>query len=500
MAGVLQKVQEIWPIDGYIVFIAAAIALYIPVYHRSEARKLQHIPAAGSGYAWMFYFDAVRYLVSGAKFLETGFSQAHSQIARVPSLFAGWVVVLRSREIIEEWRKGTDELFSLDNVHDSLQTEYTMSERIITNPYHIPIIRSQLQKALPQLIAPVYEEIDLSLKASIVDSPGEWTGIDPRELFVKAIAQASNRMLVGLPLCRNEEFLGVAINYTFDVVKMSTILRLFPKSVRPLVNRLLPTIENSVAKGMKYLGPMIKERKAQFEHQEGNVPDDFLQWMLEDATEEEDQDDRELGVRVLTLNFVSVHTTSTTICQATIDLAAYPQYQDELRAEAEAVVKEHGWTKEGLDKMIKIDSFIKESQRLHPVSTTLQDRLVTRDYTFKNGVTLPKGTNIALDIEHGNRQYTDPATFDPWRFYNIQRETDKPSSMTTLAPEFLSFGHGRHACPGRFFAAYEAKIALAWLLLKYDLKLKSGTRVPDILFGPTRLPNPKNKVLLRRRT
>jgi hypothetical protein len=35
----------------------------------------------------------------------------------------------------------------------------------------------------------------------------------------------------------------------------------------------------------------------------------------------------------------------------------------------EEVVKSEGWTKAGLDQMHKIDSFIKESQRLNPLSS-----------------------------------------------------------------------------------------------------------------------------------
>jgi Cytochrome P450 len=46
-------------------------------------------------------------------------------------------------------------------------------------------------------------------------------------------------------------------------------------------------------------------------------------------------------------------------------LAAEPKYASALREEVEAVVKELGWTKEALDRMLKIDSFLKESQRLN---------------------------------------------------------------------------------------------------------------------------------------
>lgn len=39
------------------------------------------------------------------------------------------------------------------------------------------------------------------------------------------------------------------------------------------------------------------------------------------------------------------------------------------------------------------------------------------------------------------------------------------------ADGLISPGHGRHACPGRFFASVEIKIILIGLLQNYDIKL-----------------------------
>ena len=48
-------------------------------------------------------------------------------------------------------------------------------------------------------------------------------------------------------------------------------------------------------------------------------------------------------------------------------LAAFPEYLQPLREEVEEVIESEGWTKAGLDQMHKIDSFIRESQRLTPL-------------------------------------------------------------------------------------------------------------------------------------
>ncbi len=41
-----------------------------------------------------------------------------------------------------------------------------------------------------------------------------------------------------------------------------------------------------------------------------------------------------------------------------------PEYIEPLRREVEAIVAEDGWTKAAMDKMYKIDSFIRETQRI----------------------------------------------------------------------------------------------------------------------------------------
>lgn len=49
---------------------------------------------------------------------------------------------------------------------------------------------------------------------------------------------------------------------------------------------------------------------------------------------------------------------------ALFDLTTYPEHFLPMREEVERVVKEEGWTKAALNSMFKVDSFLRESQRL----------------------------------------------------------------------------------------------------------------------------------------
>ena len=46
------------------------------------------------------------------------------------------------------------------------------------------------------------------------------------------------------------------------------------------------------------------------------------------------------------------------------DLAAHPEYVAPMREEVEAIIEAEGWTKASIGKMHKVDSFVKESQRI----------------------------------------------------------------------------------------------------------------------------------------
>ncbi|KAF6808442.1 p450 monooxygenase [Colletotrichum musicola] len=63
----------------------------------------------------------------------------------------------------------------------------------------------------------------------------------------------------------------------------------------------------------------------------------------------------------------------------------------------------------------------------------------------------------------------------------------------------MGFGHGMHSCPGRFFAGNEAKVMIAHLLLKYDLKFAEGQKPKLAEFGFMCQSDSSVKVSVRRR-
>jgi cytochrome P450 len=107
------------------------------------------------------------------------------------------------------------------------------------------------------------------------------------------------------------------------------------------------------------------------------------------------------------------------------------------------------------------------------------DRIIEKPLTLSNGFTLPKGARVAVPagpISLDDSVWKDAETFDGFRFANIRQSSPSLANthqFVTTGPNAMHFGHGRYACPGRFFAGNEIKIIMALMLLKYDIKLEN---------------------------
>jgi len=112
-------------------------------------------------------------------------------------------------------------------------------------------------------------------------------------------------------------------------------------------------------------------------------------------------------------------------------------------------------------------------------------RKATHNIRLPSGFEIPKGTRLGIpaNASWDPSIFPEPEKFDPYRFVRLREQPGEEDrwQLTTLRSEQIAFGHGKHACPGRFLAANEIKIALCHLLLKYDWKLSSSSPVPTAI-------------------
>ncbi|KAI6258708.1 hypothetical protein MCOR27_005994 [Pyricularia oryzae] len=160
--------------------------------------------------------------------------------------------------------------------------------------------------------------------------------------------------------------------------------------------------------------------------------------------------------------------------------------------------------------MVKVDSVLRESARLNTLVCLSGTRLVLapEGLELPNGMTVPQGTPIsfqAAPIMENEDIYPRANEFQPFRFVpkakndkaDAQEESRARTAFACTSPTYMAFGHGKHACIGRFFASAELKLMLAHIVLHYELE--KIERPLGKWYGMVRVPPMTAKLKIRTR-
>lgn len=260
-------------------------------------------------------------------------------------------------------------------------------------------------------------------------------------------------------------------------------------------------VRNLLEPCRRILQPVVEKRRAlQAEAVARGEPapifDDSLTWF-----EKEYGTNYDPAISQITLSITAIDTTSDLLQATLLNLARRPDVVQELREEVVEVLGKQGLKKVSLYNLKLMDSVLKESQRLKPILAATR-RQSAATFKLSNGLVIRKGDKIFVDHTNmwNEKFYENANTFDPYRFVRWREEgNENIAHLVSTSEKHLGFGHGEHACPGRFFAANELKIALCHIVLKYEWKLPEGHDPKEIVFGSALASNPGMKFLIRRR-
>ncbi|KAL2354368.1 cytochrome P450 [Cryomyces antarcticus] len=441
--------------------------------------------------------------------------------------------VIIPREHIHWLIEQPDSILDTKIVHtDMLALKYmSPTNGVFENFFHEDIVRRDLTRQLGALTADIGDELLTALSDQWGTDTENWKDVCVYETVQEIVTRTSNRLIVGLPLCRNAAYLRAIKAFAQSFAIHSSVIRvLIPDLLKPLLAPLvaIPTQLNS-RKCNKFVIPLVQERLAAMKRKQADPelkyeePNDLVQWILnytgarEQAAESEPAN---VAARIVILNFAAIHTSTFSFTNTLFDLLSTDpaaRYVDQLRAEAVTTLGDAGsvWSKAALARLVKADSAIRESLRY----TGLGGRGLIREVMPKEGITLPsgqwvpQGTRVGAPIErihHDERYYDHADAYEPLRFVEKgekEREgartteeylKSKTQALVTTSDTFVAFGHGRHACPGRFFAAQELKLLLAFIVLHYDME-PLAVRPPNLYVSDFTAPPFKATIRVRRR-
>ncbi|TFK91861.1 cytochrome P450 [Polyporus arcularius HHB13444] len=491
--------------DILYALLVAVVVVYIARWRYDPLRSIPTV--GGPSIPICSYWSALNFLINARRLLTEGYKRYYGSAFKV-ALFDQWLVVVSGPKLVDDLRKRPDDEASFtESVEEILQTRYTWDRELVDDPYHLDVIKDQLVRTPAAALPDVFDELGSAIPEYIPARDDEWVQINIMQASLKIVARASSRVFVGLPLCRNDDYLNLAIKFAVDLFKDLYILGLAPASLKFYASRCFSAARKTIRQSMTHIQPLLDERRAKMDMYGDDYPGkpkDMLQGILEKAIPRRSPDSQ-ITERIMSVNVAAIHTSSNGISHALLHVAAAPEYMQPLREEAEGAITTDGWTKTAMDKMWKIDSFLKESQRVNGVSLTAMTRKAMKDIVLADGTFVPRGTLItaaSYPTHHDEALYENALVFDPFRYARMRAAESEgmKHQFVHTSVDNISFGHGRHACPGRFFAANELKAMLAYIVLNYDLKLPtSGPRPDNLYFSSNVIPPPVADILFRRR-
>ncbi|CAA7263163.1 unnamed protein product [Cyclocybe aegerita] len=488
-----------------VVFLVAVLTLgYIRL--RRGISYSGGVPRVGKPGVWGYIQTAIKYTLDAENLIIEGRTQFDNKPFVLPTL-SGPIFIL-GPEYLERVRSGPDSVFSeIIAVNEDLQLPYTMDANQLDNPVQAHVMRTDVNRAIPAMIPEIFEESVLAMDETFKIPNGQDSiSIPIFDTMTHLIARISNRVIFGEEMCRDEGFLHAIVRFAETTPMMAPFIQWSPVVLRPIVYFVLSSLFGGKKGALKYAIPHL-ERYMKKRQSMTEKPKLVSEFMIQGVPQHEKV--QEIAVRLLNLNFGSIHTSSIFITQTLFELVLLPPSDIEsMRQEiGEALECEGGWTKEALDKLNKVDSALREIGRYYGLMHFALPRCAVVGYDLGNGTHIPPGYRVAIDMKriHFNPDtYPDPNRCDIFRFSKLRSEESSGAkyAFATVDSNYLPFGAGRHACAGRQFASMELKIMLAHILLKYDVSLPPGIteRPKNVIFNGAIVPDTKANLIFKPRS
>lgn len=146
-----------------------------------------------------------------------------------------------------------------------------------------------------------------------------------------------------------------------------------------------------------------------------------------------------------------------------MELAKNPEFQQKARENVNAAIEKHGLTYEAFNDMKYLNQCIAEGIRLHPPVATIE-RNTRQDYQIPGtDVVLEKGTAIFISL-YGLNQ--DPQYFKDPLAYNPERYNER----VNISEAYITYGVGHQMCVGMKIGQLHAKVIIAMVLRKYEMR------------------------------
>ena len=226
----------------------------------------------------------------------------------------------------------------------------------------------------------------------------------------------------------------------------------------------------------EFIDGVIRERKKAIETRDTEEAEKCLHFVdiLLTARDEDGKGLTDEAIKNEANVFMSAghDTTSSAISWSLYCLAKYPEHQDKVREEVNAVLMGREQLEYGDLKELKYTTWcIKEAMRLYPPAGYVA-RETTKDIVIAGHV-IPEGVLVVLDIIRTHRHpdiWEEPDEYNPLRFHPSQEKERHPYA-------FMAFSAGYRNCIGQNFALNELKVVISSLIKRFRFAVDESHKV-----------------------
>ncbi|KAJ5582567.1 Cytochrome P450, partial [Penicillium sp. DV-2018c] len=506
------------------------IGPYFFPYGEYGFHRQNNVPFTGNKSYFSILYQQYKFVVHGPSIIKKGYEQFTNGLFEIPRTFRFGQVVLCQPKLIEELKNTQSTLASPEPWIDQLlqishvmpgyfPTEMGWPKIAKTTP---GLIRATVSKKLHRYMPSMNQAILGQLQR--LDFKDEECKVGCFDLAYSIVARSGSFSMVGSRLSQDDEYIKAVKDHILGMIVTTRAQFLVPNWLKRYIGGSIgrlatlgtnwdmhasrkTLLKHFDARAAEYHAEIFSKEDPTRESklEETEAPVEIFRWLYESCVLRDKWRYTEVIGEMLLLQFAFIYTTSYGLYGALAELTRRPEYMQPLREEIDMMFSKLGPTVAACDGMVLMDSFLKECQRLHPPAALSAHRVCISDLKLSNGITLKQGSHVALPsgiIQRSSEYYADPESFDGFRFVKRAAAGAKDSRLVDLSPDYLVFGMGPHACPGRWMASALMKLSLAHILISYDILLQDSSTGPltgSLSFEEFYVPNFGLKIALRYR-
>lgn len=344
---------------------------------------------------------------------------------------------------------------------DLLHMQYVFSdESRYFGRKNSPVVAKMVipQSKMPLYIPSIQKGLESGLKDNF-NQNGPTIINHPSEFLQHLVGYMSVPSLLGEEFANNRPVIDSFAEFTNDLVANMPIFTIVPKFLHKAILPFLQSTKKHHKVMNEYVIPVARQRREKMRQAreagvdhglEQNFMNSLIEFVLD--VDENGQpvyyNDDQLVEAILNIAFAAVHTSSTNLSYCIYWLIARPDLKEKLMKEIEQVLPgDTPLTYENLQKMKFLNNFVRECLR-QGADILANAKKAMKDYTFSNGYQVPQGRTVQTTTRQlnfgDNKNRFTVQTMDP--------EMSQNRTSTTPSKDFVTFGMGKHLCPGKITA------------------------------------------------